>query len=132
MKTIHILPICLILSGCSGNSQTKNSDTDSVIVMEYLVDDSVCIDTVSQVVVQPQTALETDDNHFSTASEAYNEGYINGEQEGYTDATHHLAYGYNYDDTPTYSGFARSYAEGYEDGYDEGYDQGQEWNEEND
>lgn len=131
MRLIWIATFIFVLSACSESASTNQQTpqtADSVVVPQ---------DTVPNIVEKPiETAPEPvvirDGKSFKSAQEAYDEGYYNGHQEGYTDATHHLEYGYYYDDEPEYSGFLQAYIDGYEEGYNDGYNEGQEWNSEND
>lgn len=131
MRLIWIAIPILTLSACSESASTNQQTpqtADSVVVPQ---------DSMSNIVEKPtETASEPvvirNDKSFKSAQEAYDEGYYNGHQEGYTDATHHLEYGYYYDDEPEYSGFLQAYIDGYEEGYNDGYNEGQEWNSEND
>lgn len=130
MKPLWLILIIAGLSACSGKQESSQQTSESV--------DSIAVPQAS-VINTPERPIEavsepitpSDDKSFSSAQEAYDEGYYNGQQEGYTDATHHLDFGYNYDDEPEYSGFLKAYQEGYEDGYTDGFNEGVEWNYEN-
>lgn len=130
MKTLYLTTLALVLTACTGSVKTEQTQVSDSI--SEPADSVVVVDTVQKPVEAPVTpAKSSDDNRFTSEQEAYDEGYINGEQEGYTDATHHLEFGYYYNDEPTYPGFAAAYMEGYEDGYHDGYNQGLAWNYEN-
>lgn len=120
-----------MLSACSkstpANQQTAHS-TDSAVIRPNTVANA----PEEPIVVALPLPKDSNDKSFRSADEAYDEGYYNGHQEGYSDATHHLDYGYYYNDEPEYSGFLQAYVGGYENGYDDGYNEGMEWNSEND
>lgn len=138
MKRLTPILILMTLTACNEKASTEQAENVSSTA-------PVVEETVSMPSHQPQSApppqsISTapitnqptaDSKSFKSAKEAYNEGYYNGQQEGYTDATHHLDYGYSYDDDPEHSGFLRHYLQGYEDGYEDGYNEGLEWNSEN-
>lgn len=119
MRLIWMATLIFALSSCSESASTNQQPpqtADSVVVPQ---------DTMSNVAEKPiETVSEPvvirNDKSFKSAQEAYDEGYYNGHQEGYTDATHHLEYGYYYDDEPEYSGFLQTYIDGYEEGYNDG------------
>lgn len=131
MKLSWLISAVLVLSACSKstptNQQTDHS-TDSAVI--HL--DTVANAPEEPIIVAQSLPKGSNDKSFRSADEAYDEGYYNGHQEGYSDATHHLDYGYYYDDEPEYSGFLQAYVDGYENGYDDGYNEGMEWNSEND
>lgn len=109
----YILLIPALLS-CSGKpTMATVGEGDTYINQSEMQD--IGVDTIRNADVDT-------DNRFASAAEAYDEGYYNGWQEGYTDSTHSLDFGYNFDDSPTYSGYSESYKSGYEKGYVEGYD----------
>lgn len=127
MKSIFISLATLALVSCSGGRTSGPTDS-----MPEQTDTIVTVDTPTRPVEAVSEPLPTsDDKSFSSAQEAYDEGYYNGQQEGYTDATHHLDYGYSYNDDPEYAGYLKSYIQGYEDGYEDGYNEGLEWDSEN-
>ena len=131
MKYTWILIFAIALSGCSDKDKSSQQITerhDSSVVMQ---------DSVNTVPEKPTEAvskplLPSNDKTFTSAQEAYDEGYLSGQQEGYTDATHHLDFGYSYNAEPEYSGFLQDYIEGYEAGYEDGFNEGLEENSEND
>ncbi len=134
MKRLWIIPVIFGLSACSGDtstSRTTEESQDSACTQVPARQDSVIPVHKPPIEAVPKPIAPSDDKSFSSTEEAYNEGYLNGQQEGYTDATHHLDYGYNYNDEPEYSGFTRAYIRGYEDGYEDGYNEGLDWNSEN-
>lgn len=129
MKFIYAIPL-LILSACSGTKQRSQEITPETTVTANHMDS---IGSVSEKPIEAiSEPVETSiDKSFTSADEAYDEGYYNGQQEGYTDATHHLDFGYSYNDEPEYSGFLKAYMDGYEDGYIDGYHEGEEWSSNN-
>lgn len=134
MKYLWIIPVIFSLSACSGdtsNSRPTAEKQDSVSAPIFVQTDSIVPAPETPIKAVPKPIEALDDKSFNSSEEAYNEGYLNGQQEGYTDATHHLDYGYNYNDEPEYSGFVQAYIRGYEDGYEDGYNEGLEWNSEN-
>lgn len=137
MRIGYVILIAFLVSACSGNVSEKR-DT-SVAVQSPPITESAAIPTDTflntpdkPVEAVPKPSTPSNDKSFKSAQEAYDEGYYNGQQEGYTDATHHLDFGYYYDDEPEYSGFLSAYVRGYEDGYRDGFREGLEWNSEND
>lgn len=134
MKYLWAIPIIFSISACSGDtstSQTTEESQNSVCTQVPAQQDSVILAHKAPIEDVAEPIEQSDNKSFSSTKEAYNEGYLNGQQEGYTDATHHLDYGYNYNDELEYSGFIRAYIKGYEDGYEDGYNEGLEWNSEN-
>ena len=137
MRIGYAIFIASFLSACSGNVSEK-SDTNvavqspPIIESAIIATDTVHNTTKSFINAVSKSLTHSNDKSFKSAQEAYDEGYYNGQQEGYTDATHHLDFGYYYDDEPEYSGFLSAYVRGYEDGYRDGFREGLEWNSEND
>lgn len=131
MKLLWLISAVLVLSACSKstptNQQTAHS-ADSAVIRPNTVANA----PEEPIVVAQPLPKDSNDKSFRSAKEAYDEGYYNGHEEGYSDATHHLDYGYYYDDEPEYSGFLQAYVDGYENGYDDGYNEGMGWNFEND
>lgn len=139
MRYIIAILTLPVLCYCSGNvSENKTIESaDSPVIVDNVV--TIPGDTVivpDSLATRPATVSNiaplVSEEAFQSSEEAYDEGYYNGEQEGYSDAIHHLRYGYNYDDEPEYTGFRQYYAQGYEDGYIDGYNSGARWNAEND
>lgn len=136
MRISYTIFITFFLSACSGNV-SEQSDTNAIVQSPPITESTeITTDTIlntpeSQIETISKPSSTSDDESFKSAQEAYNEGYYNGQQEGYTDATHHLDFGYYYNDEPEYSGFLSAYVRGYEDGYNDGYREGMEWNREN-
>lgn len=130
MRILYAIPI-LLLAACSNVSQNAQ-ETVASTTNPIASQDSIITTPEKPTEAVSEPVIPSTDKSFTSAQEAYDEGHCNGQQEGYTDATHHLDYGYNYNDEPEYSGFLKSYMEGYEDGYDDGWNEGQEWNSEND
>ena len=128
MRNIWVILPLAILSACTGRkaSESVPERVDTAAV------ETTSVDTVTRTIrAAPAPSASSDGNSFTSADEAWNEGYYNGQQEGYKDAIHHLDYGYNYDDEPTYTGFVKAYVDGYVNGYEDGYNEGLEWNSEN-
>lgn len=128
MRNLWIILVLALLPACTGKqaSESVPECVDSVAV------EATSVDTVTGAIgAAPMPSISLDGNSFTSADEAWNEGYYNGQQEGYKDAIHHLDYGYNYDDEPTYTGFVKAYVDGYANGYEDGYNDGLEWNSEN-
>lgn len=132
MNKPYIIIVLLLFVSCSQHSSNKPIQND---LCDTLVTDTV----KSEVSDTTNTPIETSPNattasynkRFSSSEEAYNEGYYNGHQEGYSDALHHLSFGYYYNDEPEYSGFLELYVEGYANGYEDGFNEGLEWDYEN-
>lgn len=127
MRPTYAIIFLGLLSACTGKqiAETPTESADSVATIVESIDTAL-----GSTKTAPKPPAPSDDKSFTSAEEAWNEGYYNGQQEGYTDAIHHLEYGYNYDDEPEYSGFLQTYVRGYEAGYDDGYNEGLEWNSE--
>lgn len=130
MKRICITIVIPLLLSCSQQHKQEHIESADANMTDTV--EAVVVDTLIKPVEAPVIAPEPSDEHrFTSAQEAYDEGYYNGQQEGYTDATHHLEFGYNYNDEPEYDGYLKHYIQGYEDGYEDGYNEGLEWNSEN-
>lgn len=127
MKPLWLILIIVCLSACSGRQESSPQTAESIDSVATS-QDSIINTSEKPIETVPEPLSPSDDKSFSSAQEAYDEGYYNGQQEGYTDATHHLDFGYNYNDEPEYSGFLQAYLEGYEDGYTDGFNEGVEWN----
>lgn len=129
MRHIAAISILSVLVSCTGRQASISApevEADTAMVIE---DEPIYKNTQPPVRnVEPtnnvQWEPEAPGDRFNSSEEAYNEGYYNGDQEGYSDALFNLEYGYNYDDTPEYAGYASYYEQGYEDGYEDGYQHG--------
>lgn len=132
MNKIPLVLVTILLAGCTGKqvSQVSEETVDTVSVTLDTIPTQ--IPSITPVEASQSVSKQSVEESFNSAKEAYDEGYYNGQQEGYTDAIHHLEFGYNYNDEPEYSGFLSAYVQGYEDGYTDGYNEGLEWNAEND
>ena len=116
MRQIVTVLTLAVLYSCSGHVSKEATVTDDTTAVQDTV--------INQDKTIPKSAPDVDDKSFQSAEDAYDEGYYNGQQEGYSDAIHHFSYGYYYDDEPEYTGFSQYYEQGYEDGYIDGYNEG--------